>query len=144
MGPTVFKLIVRPSPQSNCHVRSSESLQVRSTAHRCFNWQNRLLLVSLSGLRARGQRFGPLFIHADGRSLSRSSFTKKLSALCSQCGFSGDITSLSFRIGVATTASSHGISDSVIQKLGRWSSDAFKAYVRSSPLLGILRVFLAF
>lgn len=36
----------------------------------------------------------------------------------------------SFRIGEATHAASLGFSDQVIQKLGRWNSDAFKHYIR--------------
>ena len=42
-------------------------------------------------------------------------------------GYSGH----SFRIGTATTAAQAGIEDSTIQMLGRWSSDAFRTYVRT-------------
>ena len=38
----------------------------------------------------------------------------------------------SFRIGGATAAASDGISDSTIQILGRWSSDAYRRYLRFS------------
>ena len=37
----------------------------------------------------------------------------------------------SFRIGAATTAAVLGLQDSTIQKMGRWSSSAFLAYIRT-------------
>ena len=37
----------------------------------------------------------------------------------------------SFRIGAASTAARAGLSDSFIQKLGRWKSDAFTTYIRT-------------
>ncbi len=39
----------------------------------------------------------------------------------------------SFRIGAATTAGAHGLPDSTIQTLGRWSSDSFRRYIRLPP-----------
>ena len=38
----------------------------------------------------------------------------------------------SFRIGAATSAAAAGILAHMIQTLGRWSSDAFKLYIRAS------------
>jgi len=37
-----------------------------------------------------------------------------------------------FRIGDATVATAAGCSDSVIQIMGRWSSDAFREYLQLS------------
>ena len=39
----------------------------------------------------------------------------------------------SFRIGAATTGALKGLEDSMIQKLGRWSSLAFLVYIRTPP-----------
>ncbi|KAI8519748.1 hypothetical protein Bbelb_030050 [Branchiostoma belcheri] len=39
-------------------------------------------------------------------------------------------TAHSFRIGAATHAASSGASDAQLRALGRWSSDAFKSYIR--------------
>ena len=41
----------------------------------------------------------------------------------------------SFRIGGASAAASAGVSDSVIQILGRWSSDTYRRYLRLSDQL---------
>lgn len=42
-----------------------------------------------------------------------------------------DYSGHSFRSGEATSASSKGIEDSMIQSLGRWKSDCFKRYSRT-------------
>ena len=39
----------------------------------------------------------------------------------------------SFRIGAATSASLAQLSDTHIQILGRWRSNAFKSYIRPAP-----------
>ncbi|MGL5102545.1 MAG: hypothetical protein ACRC6N_08390, partial [Plesiomonas sp.] len=49
-----------------------------------------------------------------------------------QSGIPADnFSSHSFRIGAATTAAQKGLSQHQIQTLGRWSSEAFKSYIRS-------------
>ena len=56
--------------------------------------------------------------------------------ICSK-GYSG----YSFRIGVATTAVEVGVSEAVIQQLGRWKSVAYNGYIRlrREQLAGIPR-----
>ena len=39
-----------------------------------------------------------------------------------------------FRIGAASRAAASGLSDAQIRFLGRWSSDAFKVYIRPDAL----------
>ena len=45
------------------------------------------------------------------------------------------INSHSFRIGGASAAASAGVADSTIQILGRWTSDAYRRYIRISDNL---------
>ena len=46
----------------------------------------------------------------------------------------GDYTGHSFRTGAATTAARVGLPEHLIKTLGRWSSDAYKFYIRTSEL----------
>ena len=46
----------------------------------------------------------------------------------------GPLTSHSFRAGMATMMAEAGCSDDQIQLAGRWSSDAFKLYVKTARL----------
>jgi len=73
----------------------------------------------------------PLFVFSDGAVLTRSLLVKCVRNLleCAQiptAGYSGH----SFRIGGATDLARAGASDIAIQKAGRWTSDAFRLYVR--------------
>lgn len=71
----------------------------------------------------------PLFTLESGAPLTR----QKLSDLLRQCLGAGH-TSHSLRIGLATSAAATGASDAQIQNLGRWSSTAFRGYVRGPRL----------
>ena len=79
-------------------------------------------------------RLGPLFILSDGHFLTRLHITNIL-----QAGFPlalpSTIASHSFRIGGATLLCSLGVPDATIQILGRWSSSAFRRYLRISDAL---------
>ncbi len=82
----------------------------------------------------KGQDRGPLFKCEDGTPLTRQRLVTLLWHTLSQAGF--DCTRYSghsFRIGAATTAAVKGMSDSMIQTLGRWSSDSFRRYIRIPP-----------
>ena len=75
---------------------------------------------------------GPLFIFQDGSHLSRDRLVTHMRDTLSQLGV--DVTKFSghgFRIGAASSAAKAGFSDSFIQKLGRWKSDAFTTYIRT-------------
>ena len=72
---------------------------------------------------------GPLFTFCNGTFLTR----QLMSAFVQQALPNiVHVNTHSFRIGGATAAASAGISDSQIQILGRWSSDAYRRYLRLS------------
>ncbi|XP_016320015.1 uncharacterized protein LOC107671620 [Sinocyclocheilus anshuiensis] len=74
----------------------------------------------------------PLFTDDSNRPVSRFWFQKHLKSVLLLSGFpADDFSSHSFRIGAATTAAQKGLSQQQIQSLGRWSSEAFKNYIRS-------------
>ena len=70
---------------------------------------------------------GPMFQFQDGKFLTRHFITYLLHHALPSVH---NINTHSFRIGGASAASSHGIPDSIIQILGRWSSDCFRQYIR--------------
>ena len=70
---------------------------------------------------------GPLFTFQNGRFLSRSDVN---SLLVSTTDGVANISSHSLRIGAASTAAAAGCPKWLIQALGRWSSDCFRAYIR--------------
>ena len=70
---------------------------------------------------------GPLFTFQNGRFLSRSDVN---SLLVSTTDGAANISSHSLRIGAASTAAAAGCPKWLIQALGRWSSDCFRAYIR--------------
>lgn len=82
-------------------------------------------------LSVRGFDAGPLFRFDNGTPLTRPVFVERVRLALQQAGvdptrFAGH----SFRIGAATTAAAHGVSDATIQLLGRWRSDSYIRYVR--------------
>ena len=88
----------------------------------------------LAYLAIRPSTPGPLFIFQDGTPLSRVHLISHLRDALAQVGV--DVTNFSghsFRIGAASTAARAGFRDSFIQKLGRWKSAAFTAYIRTPP-----------
>ena len=85
-------------------------------------------------LHHRGNLPGPLFVFSDGTALSRRHVTDRLHSILAAAGVDGNFSSHSFRIGAATSVSAAGLSDSLIRTLGRWSSDAYLVYVRTSKV----------
>jgi hypothetical protein len=80
---------------------------------------------------ARGAAPGPLFVHSDGSPVLRAQFSVHLARSLDALGLSqANLRPHSFRIGAATSACAEGVSDSVIQRLGRWKSDTYKRYIR--------------
>lgn len=69
---------------------------------------------------------GPLFTFLDGSYLTRAT----LSSILQQCLPNINLNTHSFRIGGASTAHAAGISETTIQTLGRWASDAYRLYIQ--------------
>ena len=96
--------------------------------------RNNLCRVEAIGQYAarRGSHSGCFFQFEDNSPLTKPKFVAKVRQVLEAVGlpcncFAGH----SFRIGAATAAAHAGMEDSVIQLLGRWSSAAFLAYIRT-------------
>ncbi|XP_049427268.1 uncharacterized protein LOC125885641, partial [Epinephelus fuscoguttatus] len=75
----------------------------------------------------------PLFLTETGRMATRFWFQKHFHNILRLSGISSDHYSChSFRIGAASSAARSGISDQVIQVLGRWSSQAYQTYIHNN------------
>ena len=84
-------------------------------------------------LACRGNSAGPIFITAAGAAVSRNMFAKQLNDCLKFCDLN-PYKSHSFRIGAASFAAEHGVSDAQIRILGRWKSNAFHKYIRVQTL----------
>jgi hypothetical protein len=72
----------------------------------------------------------PLWLTKTGSVPTRQFFISRLHRY-----FEKDIAGQSMRAGGATSLAEHGVPPSLIQFMGRWSSDAFFIYIRKSPVL---------
>ena len=82
-------------------------------------------------VRARDAIHGarsPLFLRKDGSHPTRAWFDSKLFSFVDR-SFGGH----SLRAGGATFYAALGLSESIIMALGRWSSEAWKIYIRDNP-----------
>ena len=81
-------------------------------------------------LSVRPQSSGPLFCHSNSQPLTRYQFSailkKSLGIFDPRLR---NYSSHSFRLGAATTASRMGWPAEKIKEMGRWSSNAYKAYI---------------
>lgn len=86
---------------------------------------------------------GALFQNQSGSPITRHFFQTQLKRCIKAAKINNNqhqYKSHSFRIGAATEAvSSLGLSDQEIQRLGRWRSDAFRAYIRTPSFTSINR-----
>jgi hypothetical protein len=74
----------------------------------------------------------PLFIK-DECALDRELFITSLKHILDICGYHSNLyNGHSFRIGASTSAGSVNIQDHLIKTLGRWSSDSYCRYIRTS------------
>ena len=86
-------------------------------------------------LSLRGTTPGFLFryVYMNGKLLTKDKLVSKMRAVLMNAGIdSSKYAGHSFIIGAATTAASQGIPDSTIKMLGRWTSNAYTAYIRTS------------
>ena len=84
-------------------------------------------------LEARPPSPEPLFITEDASPLLKEAFVSEIRRALETAGLNPSLyAGHSFRIGAATSAAAAGIPAHMIQTLGRWSSDAFKLYIRAS------------
>lgn len=72
----------------------------------------------------------PLWITSKGDVPTRSFFISRTRRF-----FTNDVGGQSMRAGGATSLAENGVPPSLIQFMGRWSSDAFFIYIRKSPVL---------
>ena len=74
---------------------------------------------------------GPLFVHVDGTPLTSFQFSSVFRKAVSAAGLSvHGKTTHSLRIGACSMASVRGIPDHEIKQYGRWTSRAYKSYIR--------------
>ena len=84
-------------------------------------------------LRSRDNRMAlasPLWLTASGNVPTRSFFIRRLRLF-----FDTDVAGQSMRAGGATLLAECGSPPQIIQSIGRWSSEAFKIYVRKNPVI---------
>ena len=73
-----------------------------------------------------------LFLQENGSHPSRSWFDLKFFMILDRC-----YGSHSPQTGYATFLASLGVSESIIQAVGRWSSEAWKIYIRENPAIRV-------
>ena len=71
-----------------------------------------------------------LWLRQDGTIPTRAWFIRRL-----RLHFSSDVGGHSMRAGGATALAEAGIPPELIQAIGRWSSEAFRIYIRQHPVL---------
>ena len=124
-GVSFVTLNFRVSKNNQCGAHQSIVIRQQSCAMLCpvIAISDYLNLVGDSGV---------LFCHFDNSPLTRYQFSAMLKKAVEFCGFNNAdlFTSHSFRIGAATSARMLGLSDSEIQSMGRWRSNAFHNYIR--------------
>lgn len=89
-------------------------------------------VVQLSNfLTVRPTVSGLFFCHANQSPVTRSQVSAVLNKCIIKLGFTGMYRSHSFRIGRATDLAAGGCNAQTVMKLGRWSSDSYRLYIRN-------------
>ena len=75
----------------------------------------------------------PLFVNNNLQPITRLYFIDKLKRVLQHMGLdTKHYSGHSFRVGAASSCSANGVPDHLIQTLGRWSSDCYMRYIRTS------------
>ena len=116
-------------------IRQSKTDQVGKSTKLCVSSYAKHTICPVHTMKqylcARPNTTNPiLFCHKNGASLSQFQFSSVLAKSLTHLGIYEHYSSHSFRIGAATTAANRGVPHHLIQKWGRWSSDAYKRYIR--------------
>ena len=102
-------------------------------------------MAMMDYLVTRGAGPGPLFIFQDRKPLTRAILVERVRAALTTAGVDGaPFSGHSFRSGAATTAASWGMNDATIKMLGRWKSEAYQLYIKTSreQLAGVTKPLL--
>jgi hypothetical protein len=92
--------------------------------------------LSLRALLPNSSTSSSLFIDADAKPMTRSFFVRHVKSLLFQVGLNPDLyNGHSFRVGSATSSHKARLEDHLIKSLGRWSSDCYTRYIRTSPAI---------
>ena len=83
----------------------------------------------------------PVFVLRCGSYLTRKMFDRFIQSVFPRQSGTPKISSHSFRIGAATAAASRGNPVELIQKSGRWKSDAFARYVRDKVPITAAKIY---
>ncbi len=137
--PTISDLAVLDDETISYTIKQSKTDQTKKGHFiYIFNLQSPILpyqtLLAFLHLRKSQSKLpsDPLFTDDSNRPVTRFWFQKHLKAVLHLSDTpAGNFSSHWFRIGAATTAAHKGLSQQQIQELGRWSSEAFKSYIRS-------------
>ncbi len=114
------------------HLKSSKMDQERRGVDLFIGRTGNSLCTVVAMVRYLEMDDGPLFREQNEAPLTKDRLVVKVRLTLQLAGIDpSNYAGHSFRIGAATTAASKGISDSVIQLLGRWKSDSFNRYNRT-------------
>ncbi len=137
--PTISDLAVLDDKAMSFLIKQSKTDQTKKGHFiYIFNLQSPILpyqaLLAFLQLRKSQSKSpsDPLFTDDSNCPITRFWFQKHLKSVLLVSGIpANNFSNHSFRIGAATTAAQKGLSQQQIQMLGRWSSEAFKSYIRS-------------
>ncbi|XP_063404691.1 uncharacterized protein LOC134688145 [Mytilus trossulus] len=113
--------------------RMGVDIQLHKLNHDCCPFKALHDYLIVRNTMFKFQNNNALFIDESGKALEREFFISKLKHLLCICGYNPQsFNGHSFRIGAATTAGKSNIEDHLIKTLGRWKSNSYCRYIRTS------------